>query len=598
MRKTGGCRKNCIECDLYQICGGCERRDDCLVNLCISKRLRIKGITLDCKKCAYASVCAKSGSYSPLKPKLRELNSILESRSITSPTIELPRFIPEIPVDEPLKLRWKKLKIEAVIVTFRELGSEVLETIRRDGIHDILGFEGTILLSTIMPDEYLTEETFNTTIGLIKEGGFDGVVGWDMPVYIDSPKVTSLTNLVSATIYTARYVKEGIPTIPLLKGSDAGEMKMHARWLKCLGFDRVAIHATEYVLEQGELRERAQDLYATALGEVLKKGFKPLVIGVMSPSSFPPLLYGECSDASFAGMSWLLRAEEYMVYDYDKTLDLKNQIMVCNCEACRGKSPTWVSRSVDDLAEHNLIQFRNFVERRRSEIKMYDVVLEKDTMAVVGDLHIGTPQSLWHECLSKLEEVKPSYIVFLGDTFDFENGKPTKWETVTFFRGLRKIGAEVIPVLGCSDSSRRRLFEVLEKQAFRTYSLRPQLLEASPFTAETVLDLIRFYGIAKEKVTVKLVNERKAILEHGDGLGFKRGSNLKKIAEALMDRKGPDDIYIIAHYHKSHIDPERRIAVLGSWQTVTQGDKESGFVPDIMNILLIKEDGSLRLEKA
>jgi hypothetical protein len=297
-------------------------------------------------------------------------------------------------------------------------------------------------------------------------------------------------------------------------------------------------------------------------------------------------------------MSWLLRAEEYMVYDYDKTLDLKNQIMVCNCEACRGKSPTWVSRSVDDLAEHNLIQFRNFVERRRSEIKMYDVVLEKDTMAVVGDLHIGTPQSLWQECLSKLEEVKPSYIVFLGDTFDFENGKPTRWETLTFFRRLRKIGAEVIPVLGCSDSNRRRLFEVLEKQAFRTYPVRPQLLEASPFMAETVLDLIRFYGIAKEKVTVKLVNERKAILEHGDGLGFKRGSNLKKIVEALMDRKDSDVIYIIAHYHKSYIDPEGGIAVLGSWQTVTQGDRESGFVPDVMNILLIKEDGSLRLEKA
>jgi len=64
-----------------------------------------------------------------------------------------------------------------------------------------------ILLSTIMPDELLNEETFKTTLQLIKEGGFDGVVGWDMPVYIDFPKAVNLVNLVSATLFTIEYVK-------------------------------------------------------------------------------------------------------------------------------------------------------------------------------------------------------------------------------------------------------------------------------------------------------------------------------------------------------------------------------------------------------
>ncbi|MEM2087115.1 MAG: hypothetical protein QXF52_00410 [Thermoproteota archaeon] len=303
MKKAEECRKNCSKCDLYQLCGGCRRGDDCLVNLCISKGLKIRGITLDCEKCSYASVCIESGSYSPPKPSLEELNFILEAWSIKPPAIELPRFIPEMSLDEPRKLRWRKLGIEAIIITLEELESETIEAAKRKGIHNMLDFDGTVLLSTIMPDEYLTEETFNMTIKLIKEAGFDGVIGWDMPVYIDSPKITSLTNLVSATLHTVKYIREGIPTIPLLKGGDPREIETHAKWLKQLGFSRVAIHATEYVLEHEELRERAQDLYAKVLSELLKKRFKPLIIGVMSPRSFPPLLYRECHEASFAGMT-------------------------------------------------------------------------------------------------------------------------------------------------------------------------------------------------------------------------------------------------------------------------------------------------------
>jgi hypothetical protein len=40
-------------------------------------------------------------------------------------------------------------------------------------------------------DPPLNIQTFKTTLKLIKEGGFDGVAGWDMPVYIDFPKAVA-----------------------------------------------------------------------------------------------------------------------------------------------------------------------------------------------------------------------------------------------------------------------------------------------------------------------------------------------------------------------------------------------------------------------
>ncbi|MBO3842900.1 MAG: hypothetical protein FGF48_10895 [Candidatus Brockarchaeota archaeon] len=107
-------------------------------------------------------------------------------------------------------------------------------------------------------------------------------------------------------------------------------------------------------------------------------------------------------------------------------------------------------------------------------------------MAIVGDLHIGTPQSLWELCLSKLREIKPSRLVLLGDAFDFENGKPSLWEVTDFFRKLREISTEVIPVLGCSDSNPKGLLEVLRELSFSKEPLKPQLLKPSPVRAEAL----------------------------------------------------------------------------------------------------------------
>ncbi|MBO3832694.1 MAG: hypothetical protein FGF51_04820 [Candidatus Brockarchaeota archaeon] len=136
------------------------------------------------------------------------------------PTIELPRLIPEIRLDKPVRLRWDKLGIKAILVSFYDPEKEKIKRVKNEGVHRFPDLDGTVLLSTITLDKLLTERTFNLTLALLKDGGFDGVVGWDIPIYMADPKMMSLTNLISATLFTARYVREGVSTIPLLKGSD------------------------------------------------------------------------------------------------------------------------------------------------------------------------------------------------------------------------------------------------------------------------------------------------------------------------------------------------------------------------------------------
>ncbi|MEM3389366.1 MAG: hypothetical protein QW491_08135 [Thermoproteota archaeon] len=207
------CGKSCRKCDYLKLglCGGCSpsRRNLCLVYQCIVGRVRIMGITLRCSTCPLAPACVKSGRFTP--PEVGaycKLSLTLDSWGKSPPDITLPRLIPEIPLEDPVKPR-RDLGMDGVIVSVSKVDGENVRRVESEGIHNFLDFDGQILLSTIMPDRLLTEETFNFTVGFAKKGGFDGVVGWDMPVYADYPKALNLFNLIKATFLTIRYVEEG-----------------------------------------------------------------------------------------------------------------------------------------------------------------------------------------------------------------------------------------------------------------------------------------------------------------------------------------------------------------------------------------------------
>lgn len=146
------------------------------------------GITLKCSACPLAPACVKSGRFVP--PEIDayfKLSLMLESWSRNPSDIKLPRLIPEIPLEDPVKPR-KDLGMDGVIASISKVDGENVKRVEEEGVYSFFEFDGQVLLSTIMPDRLLTEETFNFTVSFAKKGGFDGVIGWDMPIYADYPK--------------------------------------------------------------------------------------------------------------------------------------------------------------------------------------------------------------------------------------------------------------------------------------------------------------------------------------------------------------------------------------------------------------------------
>lgn len=116
-------------------------------------------------------------------------------------------------------------------------------------------------------------------------------------------------------------MEEGVATIPLLKGGDSSEIAFHSEWLKKMGFRRIGLHATEYVLARsrrgvkvyGDLAKIADDLYSLGLLKIYEIGAKPLIVGTLSPRAIHDL-YKSDAEASLAGMSWLIEARKWHAY--------------------------------------------------------------------------------------------------------------------------------------------------------------------------------------------------------------------------------------------------------------------------------------------
>lgn len=568
------------------------------------------GLTLRCETCPLAPACIKSGRFSPPKPDMyRELDSKLKSWSQKPPDIILPRLVPEIPLEDPVRPR-KDLGMDGVIVSVSRTDSENVRRVEEEGIHDFLDFDGQVLLSTIMPDRLLTGETFSFTLSFAKKAGFDGVIGWDMPVYADYPKALNLSNLIEATLLTIKYVEEGIPTIPLLKGGDPSEIAFHSEWLRRLGFKRVGLHVTEYILAKSPVNigvsrgfaKISEDLYSLGLLKIYGIGAKLLAMGILSLKNFPEF-YKSDAGASLAGMPWLIEARNWRAYTGTPSgvgvINLAKHFMECNCEACSGKSPSQIARSPDDIAWHNWVQLREYAEKEKLDEKpAYDMMLEKDdVMAVIGDLHIGTPQSLWLPCLRRLKKIHPTHLVLLGDTFDFTKGKPRASHVVSFLRLLKNLGVHMRSVSGCADSNVPAFLETLGRFAFAKGPEEPQLYNPNQMLTEAIRDLVVLWRFSKRKIKVKLTNGKVVVLSHGHELGFQRNADPEKVMKELLRKKDPNEVRVIGHYHKSLYRPEEGGIMLGAWQATTSEEKEIGFSPDIADMLIIRGDGSTELVK-
>ncbi|HID90410.1 TPA: hypothetical protein EYP44_00435 [Candidatus Bathyarchaeota archaeon] len=116
---------------------------------------------------------------------------------------------------------WGSITHEALIVSLGEMLSDKasLRKITAKGIHDFLGFQGKIILSSIMPDEILDSLTGRKYARLIRAVRPDAAMVLDCYTYIDDPLVISwkqLIKYVNNMVYTINNVD--VPLLGIVKG--------------------------------------------------------------------------------------------------------------------------------------------------------------------------------------------------------------------------------------------------------------------------------------------------------------------------------------------------------------------------------------------
>ena len=158
MTIRGDCGKDCLRCGLFRtFCPGCITRI-CLIAKC-KRGISFSGITQPKESCRLHRYCASSAipaAYAiGTMPKLNIRNKI-----------GLPKFIPVVHLTDERSWFWDDLPLPWIVVRLAELVKDkaLMQRVSSHGLHDFLGFDGKILLSTVMEDELIDAPSRNHSL--------------------------------------------------------------------------------------------------------------------------------------------------------------------------------------------------------------------------------------------------------------------------------------------------------------------------------------------------------------------------------------------------------------------------------------------------
>jgi hypothetical protein len=287
--------------------------------------------------------------------------------------INFPRFIPEIDATDERSWVWMDgFQVSAVFVPLWQLlaNEDVLAQASSKGLHDYLGFDGKILLSTVMPDELIDRLETKDYFRLINDLKPDATMIPDNYTYTDVPLYQSWSQTIRLVSFANDFLKLDTPLIGLVKGANLRQMDWAIRKQVEMGYASFAMPARE-LFEEERLDEFLPYILLT-----LKRSFR------RNKSGFELLLYGvgaklwEYKDISYSNLSWFIRAKHGEYYWDGLFYDLRDPMIrfeECYCEACRGMMPQdiidlWFEdreRAMKTLAMHNLLDLSRLKRRRR-----------------------------------------------------------------------------------------------------------------------------------------------------------------------------------------------------------------------------------------
>lgn len=344
----GFCGKNCEVCGYYEICAGCWN-PMCLLARCL-RGTTFEGITSPRPFCTYRRIChRRAGVKIEFPPPPRLMKRRKQSK------IDLPSFIPTIEISDSNSWFWPDVVRTAIIVRLGEIltDDKLKEEVSGKGLHDYLGFDGHIMLSTVMPDELLDRLTVDGLKVLIKDLQPDSCMVPDCYTYMDDPQLMSWQQLFKMLNQTQELSDQDmdIPVIGLVKGASRKQIIYCTERLLKVGLTTLAFPARE--LAEAKLLESFISNVTDVLQE--KRADVDLIIYGLSY----PIRRFPWRKTSYASMSWHIDSK-YAYYYWNGLRYPAGHTSVrfntCGCPGCKRRLAYQVASYPRDLAIHNLLE--------------------------------------------------------------------------------------------------------------------------------------------------------------------------------------------------------------------------------------------------
>jgi len=265
--------------------------------------------------------------------------------------VRLPRFIPVVRLSDKSSWFWDDLPLPWIVVRLAELvkNKALMQRASSRGLHGFLGFDGKILLSTVMEDELLDELTSDDYIGMINDIRPDATMTPDSYTYLDDPLCLSWEQTLKQAAFSSAFSELDIPVVGLIKGVIWKQIAWSTEKAIELGCDIFTLPSRE-LAELGLL-----DGVVSAIMSVLRKSNKDAQL-LLHGLSYPFRSKGKFA---YSGLSWFIGARNGLYYKGStSSLVTDNSIgsEECHCAACRGRIAPQLKDDIRSLALHNLLQ--------------------------------------------------------------------------------------------------------------------------------------------------------------------------------------------------------------------------------------------------
>jgi len=275
-----------------------------LVDRCI-RGTSYTGITYPNAFCRLRDYCPIGGKQRPMPEPPPEINARQVGRA------DLPRFTPIISVIDRRSWFWDDFPLPALFVRLGEIltNKGLLNEVSKVGLHDYLGYDGKIALSTIMPDEIIDKLKPVDYIKLVGDLRPDVAMVSDNHTYVDDPFYLSWSQTIRLVRYAAELRDLGVPVLGLVKGAISKQTQWCIEKQLQLGYTSFALPVRELA------RVDLLDGYLTTTTYTLRKaGANPELV-VYGLSHRIRRLKG----AKYATLSWYIHAKRRFIFLGEKT---------------------------------------------------------------------------------------------------------------------------------------------------------------------------------------------------------------------------------------------------------------------------------------